>query len=106
MEKNEKQLGEVKKRNGEIRVNFAISDCPVWLYKWFTDEKDRFGDIYWVRLKELHDTLVFYEDKLNLYEKLLGPGESSDEELTGEEQEKKKKAEKYVSTFGGKELIE
>ena len=94
--RREKQDGrEVKKNNGCVVVNFAIRDCPLWLYKWFLADKNTYNDTYWVRLKEIHDELKFYNEALS-------PGEPADAHLP-EESEKKKKAEKFVRTFGGEE---
>ena len=50
-----------KKKNGSTVVSFSISDCPLWLYKWFLDDKNRYNDVYWVRLKEVHDIIMMQE---------------------------------------------
>lgn len=85
-----------KKPNNCIVVNFTISDCPLWLYKWFNDDPKRYNDIYWVRLKELHDAFMF----LNMQPK------EEETKLTPDDPEMEKKAKEYVvNTFRGKETM-
>lgn len=85
-----------KKKNNTVCVNFAIKDCPLWLYKWFIDEPTRYNDIYWVRLKELHDFIAMSQPL----------EEPKVETPLQEESEKKDSNKKSFTTFGGKEEFE
>ena len=93
---NEKPIGKpYKKKNGAIAVSFTISDCPLWLYKWFiTEEPERYNDIYWVRLKEIHDYIAMSSEP------------APKVELTPNNPEMEKKSKDYiVRTFGGVEKV-
>jgi hypothetical protein len=96
----EKEIGKpYKKKNGMISVSFSIKDCPLWLYKWFIDDTKRYNDIYWVRLKELHDMISVQEMMLEAPLKKAEP-----EETEGVPEELKKSY--LVKTFGGEEKVE
>ena len=97
MEENEKPKGQAIKGNGCVVVNFAIKDCPLWLYKWFNDNPSRYNDIYWVRLKEIHDYIVFSQPIEEKKPEMI---------LTPENPAMEKKAKDYVvRTFGGSERV-
>jgi len=61
MENDEIDKKAKRKRNGCMTISFSINDCPLWLYKWFLDDKNRYNDVYWVRLKEVHDIIMMQE---------------------------------------------
>ena len=102
MEKDfEKELGKRarKKKNGSIVVSFSISDCPLWLYKWFIDDSTRYNDVYWVRLKEIHDVLAMQQAFAE------APGQSESPREMSEEEKKKAKDSYLVNTFRDTEEV-
>ena len=90
----------IKKKNGCVVINFAIKDCPLWLYKWFLDDTNRYNDVYWVRLKELHDMLMTQDMVADAVNQQPVEVEKVVEEL----KEKKVKTE-VVKTFSGSEEV-
>ena len=101
MEKDDLANKARKKKNGSTVVSFSISDCPLWLYKWFLDDKNRYNDVYWVRLKELHDILMMQEI---MAEQTQAPVQ---EVIPEEDKEKSEKIKKsyLVKTFKGTEEV-
>ena len=61
-------------KNGSVRVSFTISDCPLPLYRIFSNlAKSYYNDMYWVTLQDLYR-------KSEAYELLLGGGEEPQKE--------------------------
>ena len=89
-----------KKKNGSTVVSFSISDCPLWLYRWFIDDSTRYNDVYWVRLKEIHDMFAMQEAYAE-----TSPQSEPVKEMS-EEDKKKAKNSYLVKTFGGTEKVE
>jgi len=100
VEKEEFEKRAKKKKNGCTVVSFAISDCPVWLYKWFIDDTNRYNDVYWVRLKELHDILMMQEISAEQSQPAV-------EQVSKEDKEKDEKIKKsyLVKTFRDTEEV-
>lgn len=47
------------------KIGFAINDVPLWLYKQFTsDVKQKYNDIYWVKLMDLMRKAEAYDSML------------------------------------------
>jgi len=87
-----------KKKSGITVISFAINDCPLWLYKWFLDDKARYNDVYWVRLKEIHDILMMQE--------IMAESPQLEQESKDDKEKKAKIQESYlVKTFRGSEKV-
>lgn len=91
-QKNSSETG-TRKPEKKISVGFGINDCPVWLYRWFTqDVKSHYNDVYWTKLLDVMRKAEAY-DQLSM----LG--------LVPQQQEEKKENEdvkEEVTTFTGK----
>jgi len=91
-----------KKKNGSMVVSFSISDCPLWLYKWFIDDPTRYNDVYWVRLKEIHDVFMMQEIVAEQNQQPVN------EPVSKEDKEKEDKIKKsyLIKTFSGTEKVQ
>ena len=102
MEETDKKPKEwtVRKRKSLLKVDFTISDCPVSLYRRFTEGiATKCNDVYWVRLKELMD-------KSNAYDAMVRASPTAMNDVVEmPETEKEEKESEFVMTFGGKKKV-
>jgi len=92
MEKDHKKPWEKRKETG-ASVDFSIQDCPMWIYKEFTSDINKYNDTYWVKLMDL-------QRKAKAYDYLMA-GIPEEEPMPELPEEEIKKDRYGVATVGG-----